>query len=210
MLIQCDFDGTIIRNNMSVLIREEFFHGNWQQTEEDYLAGRITVEQSNALQYQSIHEPEDRLRQFVREHIDVRPGFTEFIDYCAQQGITFVIVSSGLDFYIRTVLEEIGMANLELYCAETSFTPEGITVSYTDPDGNHIDSGFKSSYLSYLRERDNYIAYLGDGLSDLEAARQANHVFAVSKLQKLLDAESVNHTTFTDFHDVMNQIRCIS
>jgi len=210
MLIQCDFDGTIIRNNMSVLIREEFLHGNWQETEKDYLAGRITVEQSNTLQYRSIKEPESRLREFVRGHIDVRPGFSEFIDYCAQNGITFVIVSSGLDFYIETVLAEIGMADLELHCAQTSFTPEGISVSYTDPYGNTVDNEFKCSYLDWLRQRDGTILYLGDGLSDVKAACRADHVFAVSALRKVLDAESVNYCTFTDFFDVMRQVRLIS
>ena len=210
MLIQCDFDGTIIRNNMSVCIREEFLHGNWQKIEEDYLAGRITVEQSNTLQFRSIKEPETRLREFVRGHIDVRPGFSEFIEYCVQNNITFVIVSSGLDFYIETVLAEIGMADLELYCAQTSFTPEGISVSYTDPYGNEVDSGFKCSYLNWLRQRDNTILYLGDGLSDVEAACQADHVFALSTLQKQLDAVSVNYHAFTDFFDVMQRIHLIS
>jgi len=209
MLIQCDFDGTIIRNNMSVLIREEFLHGNWQEIEKDYLAGRITVEQSNTLQFRSIRESESRLREFVRGHIDVRPGFSEFIEYCAQNGITFVIVSSGLDFYIQTVLTEIGMADLELYCAQTSFTSEGISVSYTDPYGNTVDSDFKCSYLNWLRQRDSTILYLGDGLSDVRAACQADYVFAVSTLQKQLDAESVKYSAFTDFFDVMQQVRRI-
>lgn len=209
MLIQCDFDGTIIRNNMSVLIREEFLHNSWQETEEDYLAGRITVEQSNALQYRFIRESEDSLRKFVRQHIDVRPGFSELISYCVQNGITFVIVSSGLDFYIQTVLAEIGMSDLELYCAQTSFTHDGISVSYTDPYGNIVDSDFKCGYLNWLRQRDDTILYLGDGLSDLKAARQADHVFAVSTLRRLLDEESVNCYAFTDFYDVMRQVRLI-
>ena len=43
MIIQCDFDGTIIKNNLSVLIREYFAPEAWQAIEVDYLEGRITV-----------------------------------------------------------------------------------------------------------------------------------------------------------------------
>ena len=51
MIIQCDFDGTIIRNNLSVLIRERFAPDAWRAIEVDYLEGRITVEESNKRQF---------------------------------------------------------------------------------------------------------------------------------------------------------------
>ena len=209
MLIQCDFDGTVTHNNTSVLLRERFARGNWREIEADYLEGRITVEQSNMLQFRLIRESQARLREFVRRHIDVRPGFSEFVTYCKQAGIEFVIVSSGMDFYIEAVLAEIGMADLELYCAQTSFTTDGIAVCYKDPYGNMIRSGFKLSCLTWLRQRDSNIVYLGDGYSDIEAARQADHVFAVSTLRRLLEAESIMSFAFTDFHDVMRQVRLI-
>ncbi|GAH48434.1 unnamed protein product, partial [marine sediment metagenome] len=56
MIIQCDFDGTIIRNNLSVLLREHFARGNWRRIEDDYLHGKLTVEQSNKLQFALIKE----------------------------------------------------------------------------------------------------------------------------------------------------------
>jgi 2-hydroxy-3-keto-5-methylthiopentenyl-1-phosphate phosphatase len=40
MIIQCDFDGTIIRNNLSVLIREHFAPDAWRAIEADYLEGK--------------------------------------------------------------------------------------------------------------------------------------------------------------------------
>jgi len=51
MIIQCDFDGTIIENNLSVLIREYFAPEAWRAIETDYLEGRITVEESNRRQF---------------------------------------------------------------------------------------------------------------------------------------------------------------
>jgi len=209
MIIQCDFDGTIIRNNLSVLIREKYACGNWQRIDLDYLHGYLTVEQSNKLQFALIKEPKKRLQEFVRQHIELRPGFVEFVRYCQESAIHFAIVSSGLDFYIEPVLVEIGMPDLELHCGRTSFSHNGIDVSYYDPEGNIINQGFKERYLTWFKKRGANIIYLGDGLSDLEAAAQADHVFATGHLLDLLDTQSIARSAFSDFYDLLHQVRLL-
>jgi len=207
MIIQCDFDGTIIKNNLSILLRQNFARGGWQEIELDYLHGLLAVEQSNKLQFALIKEPKARLQEFVRQHIELRPGFVEFVEYCHESAIPFVIVSSGLDFYIEPVLAQVGMPDLELHCGRTSFGKNGIAVSYTDPEGNIVNEGFKNSYLTWLKKRGKNIIYIGDGLSDLEAARHANYVFATGHLLRLLRAESVLCNGFSDFYDLLRQVR---
>ncbi len=209
MIIQSDFDGTIIRNNLSVLLREQYAYGDWQKIDSDYLHGRLTVEQSNKLQFALIKEPKERLQEFVCRHIELSPGFVEFVGYCRESAIPFAIVSSGLDFYIEPVLAEIGMPDLELHCGRTSFSRDGIDVSYYDPEGNIINQGFKKKYLDWLKKRGGDIIYLGDGLSDLEAARQADHVFATGNLLDLLGTHSITRRAFSDFYDLQRQIRLL-
>jgi len=209
MIIQCDFDGTIIKNNLSVLIREKYACSDWQKIDSDYLHGHITVEQSNKLQFALIKEPKERLQAFVRQHIELRPGFVEFIRYCQESAIPFAIVSSGLDFYIEPVLAEIGMLDLELHCGRTYFSRDGIDVFYYDPEGNVLNQGFKKKYLTWLKKRGANIIYLGDGLSDLEAARQADHAFATGHLLDLLDTQSIACSAFSDFFDLVRQIRLL-
>ena len=209
MIIQCDFDGTIIGNNLSLLLRETFAQGDWQRIESDYLLGQLTVEQSNRLQFAFIKEPEEKLQEFVRQHIELRPGFVEFVRYCRKSAIPIVIVSSGLDFYIKPVLAQIGTPDLELHCGQTSFGKDGIIVSYYDPEGNIINKGFKRKHLSSLKKRGNNVVYIGDGLSDLEAARQADYVFARDHLWRLLNTKAVACSAFADFYDLLSQVRLL-
>ena len=75
MIIQCDFDGTIIENNLSVLIREYFAPEAWRAIETDYIEGRITVEESNRRQFFLIEEHKEKLQEFVRYHVNVRNLF---------------------------------------------------------------------------------------------------------------------------------------
>lgn len=206
MIIQCDFDGTIISNNLSVLIREHFAPEAWRAIDTDYLEGRITVEESNKRQFALIKKPREKLQEFVRSHIDVRQGFPEFTADCEAKGNHLVIVSSGLDFYIEVVLSELGMSDIEIYCGKTEFSEKGIMVSYADKKGNAIESDFKLSYMNRLKKRDNRIVYIGDGLSDLEAARNANYVFATGHLATLLKEEHVSWSSFNNFIDIRNKL----
>ena len=207
MIVQCDFDGTIIKNNLSLLLRERFAIGDWQRIESEYLRGQLTVEVSNIRQYTLIKESRQKLQKFSRHSVEVSPGFLEFAEYCRVAGVGLVIVSSGLDFYIEAVLDKLGVSDLELHCAQTSFSQDGIVVSYLDPQGNIIEQGFKEKWLAWLRRRGDSVTYIGDGLSDLEAASVADHVFAISHLGRLLSANSVTHRTFSDFHDILRQMR---
>jgi 2-hydroxy-3-keto-5-methylthiopentenyl-1-phosphate phosphatase len=206
MIIQCDFDGTIIRNNLSVLIREHFAPDAWRAIEADYLEGRIAVEESNRRQFALIKEPKKKLQEFVRGHINVRQGFPELIADCEAKGNHLVIVSSGLDFYIDTVLSELGMFGTELYCGKTEFNKKGIMVSYVDQKGNTVKQGFKISNLNWLKQRDKTIVYIGDGLSDLEAACHAHYVFATGHLATLLTEKHISWSSFDNFFDIRSKL----
>ena len=159
------------------------------------------------LQFALIKEPKEKLQEYVCQHIEVRQGFVEFINYCRESDIHFAIVSSGLDFYIEPVLAEIGMSDLELHCGKTTFKDDGIVVSYFDPQGNVIDDGFKEKYVTWFKKGNGNVVYLGDGLSDRVAARQATHVFATGNLQTILNSESIDYFPFTDFFDVLREVR---
>ena len=206
MIIQCDFDGTIITNNLSVLLREQFASSEWRAIEADYLAGRLTVEESNRRQYLMIKEPKGVLQSFVLQNIRVRPGFLNFVRYCHASGLRLVIVSSGLDFYIETVLKSIGIPEAEVYCARTVFGQDGITVQYVDPEGYQVTDGFKRRCLTWLRKQAEPIIYIGDGLSDFDVAKVADYVFATGHLHRLLEETSVPHHPFFSFTEI---IRCM-
>jgi 2-hydroxy-3-keto-5-methylthiopentenyl-1-phosphate phosphatase len=210
MLIQCDFDGTIIKHNLGVLFRETFAVGDWKSIETAYAQRHITVEECNRWQYRLIREPLESLQDFTCRYAEVRPGFSEFVDYCQHNNISLVIVSNGVDFYIQTVLARIDMSHLELHCGQGVFSGDGIIVSYKDPEGHPLDNSFKGRYLKWLRGRDSTIVYLGDGYSDIEPASQADHVLATGALPDMLEAESVAATPFDDFYDVIREIQRLS
>jgi 2-hydroxy-3-keto-5-methylthiopentenyl-1-phosphate phosphatase len=202
MIVQCDFDGTIITNNMSVMLREAFALDAWRSIEMEYTSRRISVEESNRRQFLLIKQSHATLEKFIRDHIEVRPGFVDFTRYCRQNGIRFVIVSAGMDFYIKLILEAVNVTELETYCARTTFGSEGIVVKYFDPFGQPIQSDFKRYYLNWLKSQGKLLTYVGDGLSDFDAAIEADYVFATGNLCSLLNNSSIKYRYFESLKDI--------
>jgi len=210
LIVQCDFDNTITVGAVSFIVRDAFGPDALEQMEEEYIQGKYTVEQSNVRQFAMISASKQELEEVIRERTVVREGFPEFVSYCRDESIRFVVVSSGLDLYIKPVMEMLGLSDVEVYSGKGEITPSGIKVSYTDPSGSPLRRGFKDSYVPYLRGADDTVVYLGDGLSDVGPARLADFVMAHGTLAKLLRAEGTRFRTFDTFHDVRRHLNDIA
>jgi len=210
LIVQCDFDNTITVGAVSFIVRDAFGPDALEQMEEEYIQGKYTVEQSNVRQFAMISASKQELEEVIRERTVVREGFPEFVSYCRDESIRFVVVSSGLDLYIKPVMEMLGLSDVEVYSGQGEITPSGIKVSYTDPSGSPLRRGFKDSYVPHLRGADDTVVYLGDGLSDVGPARLADFVMAHGTLAKLLRAEGTRFRTFDTFHDARRHLNDIA
>lgn len=142
------------------------------------------------------------LVDFVRHEARIRNGFYELLDYCHRQGIRFVIISNGLDFYIDTILKDIGVENIEVFAAQTRFCPGGLKVKYIGPEGDQLDSDFKDTYTRLFLKSGYRVIYVGDGISDVRPAHLAHHVFARCDLLAHSQKMNLGYTPFLDFTDV--------
>ncbi|MDD5487310.1 MAG: HAD-IB family phosphatase, partial [Dehalococcoidales bacterium] len=121
LLFQSDFDGTITVEDVSFFILDQYAKGDWRSILEDYKNGRITVGEFNKKAFALVNEDRQTLEEYVVSNYELRPGFEELVSYCAANDIRFVIVSNGLDFYIRAILKHLDIKNLEVFSAQTVF-----------------------------------------------------------------------------------------
>ena len=206
LLVQCDFDDTISVGNVSVALREAFAPDEWRRMEQEYISGKYTVEESNIRQYALIRTTEKELHDFVKAEAVVRDGFQDFAEYCQAQGIRLVVVSSGLDIYIKPTLDQSGLDYLEVHSARAYVTPSGIRVEYADPRGTVITGGFKESFLREFKSQGHTMIYVGDGLSDITPAREAGFVIARSTLERYLKENGLPYYGFDTFADVRRHV----
>ncbi|RLI35091.1 2,3-diketo-5-methylthio-1-phosphopentane phosphatase, partial [Candidatus Bathyarchaeota archaeon] len=166
-IVQCDFDGTITEVDQSFLLLDAFASGNWRQLLIEYREGKISVGHFNTRAFAMVKEDRQTLVNFVKQTAKIRPGFHELVAYCRREGVQFTIVSNGLDFYINTILTDIGVKNIEVFAAQAQFTPRGLEVKYIGPDGAHLDSDFKEAYTRLFLTNGYRTVYVGNGLSDI-------------------------------------------
>ena len=103
-LVQCDFDGTVSEEDVSFVLLDTFANGNWRELLEEYKQGRISVGDFNTRAFAMVKADRQSLLKVAEGSARTRAGLGELLACCRRKGFRFVIVSNGLDFYIKAIL----------------------------------------------------------------------------------------------------------
>ena len=205
ILIQCDFDGTITTEDVSFMLLDAFAKGDWHAINDEYTAGKITVGEFNERAFALIKAGIREMLDYLQGKVIVRSGLKAFVELCKKKRIRLVIVSNGWDFYVKQILEENGLENVEYHSAETFFDSGKLQVRYVGPDGSIVDTEFKDSYVSKYIKEGYHVVYIGNGSSDLSPAKGAHQVFATESLLKHCQRTGLTCIPFTSFLEI-NQV----
>lgn len=208
-IFQCDFDGTITPEDVSFQILDAFGSRDWRKLLEQYREGKISVAQFNTGAFTTVKADEPTLVRFVKDKAKLRPGFSDLLAYCRRKGFRFVIVSNGLDFYIRTILNDAGAGDIEVFAATTSFAPSRVEARYLGPRGELLKDRFKEAYLRSFRENGYRVVYAGNGFSDIAPAREAYHVFATGELLAACKGMNLTCTPFDGLDDIVRGLESL-
>ena len=208
-LVQCDFDGTITEGDASFVLLDAFAQGDWRRLMRDYEERRISVQDLNTKAFAMVRADESALHKALNGRVRVRAGFQELVSYCRERRFRFVIVSNGLDFYIRAILKDLNLENIEAVSARACFGPEGIEVQYMGPDGRILGDGFKEAYIKSFLELGYRVIYMGNGESDVAAAKHAHHVFATGRLLAYCRENKLDCQPLENFTDVVRRLELL-
>ena len=196
-----DFDDTIVLENTARLLFERFGTDSWDAVGKEYDEGRLSVEQANAAALRDVTATRDEMMAFVRESATMRQGFLELLDWCHWNDWMPVVISNGFDFYVDAVLDAAGLDRLARHAARTRFDYRWLA-TYLSPRGVELQSDFKLSYAAAFQNMGDFVAYVGDGRSDVPAAKLAQAVFARDTLLRELEGTHARLFAFETFDDV--------
>ncbi|MHC1578524.1 MAG: MtnX-like HAD-IB family phosphatase [Dehalococcoidia bacterium] len=205
-LIQCDFDGTVTEEDLGFFLLDSFARPDWRRFLREYQEHRISVDEFNTKAFAMVKVDRNTLLEALKDKVKVRAGFRELVDYCSGKGFRLVIVSNGLDFYIRSVLKDLGMEKLEVHAAQASFDPEGMRVRYVGPGGKRLRDGFKEAYIRSFLNLGYRVIYIGNGDSDFAPAKYAEYIFATGELLAYCKENGLNYKFFENFVDVVGAL----
>src|SRR5262249_16218954 len=108
LFILVDFDGTIVRRDVTDLILERFAFPEWRKIEDDWVAGRIGSRECLVRQIDLVRAADHDLDELIDE-VEVDPAFATFVAQCRELGCDLMIGSDGFDRVISRVLDRAGL-----------------------------------------------------------------------------------------------------
>ena len=208
ILILCDFDGTISLRDMGYVLLNRFSSGDWKAIDQDFCEGKIGSKEAYSRIAKIIKGDEESVLHFVRTHSDIDPHFVSFYSYCREQGIHVKIVSDGLDFYIKSLLELHHLSEIPFYANGTRFHP-GDKMELSFPFASEecgLCGTCKKKVVQVHRNEYDSILFVGNGLSDRCAAREADFAFAKDPLYSYCIQHDIPCHFFETFHQILSDL----
>ncbi|MFX3624094.1 MAG: 2-hydroxy-3-keto-5-methylthiopentenyl-1-phosphate phosphatase [Ectobacillus sp.] len=208
--IFCDFDGTVTESDNIVAIMKQFGPPEVEAIIHEVLSKKVSIREGVSKMFALLPASlKDEIINFIIDNAKIRPGFAEFLRFVKEQGIEFYIVSGGMDFFIAPLLDDL-VDEHAIYCNATDFSGEYIHVNWIHSCDGHCktDCGLcKPSIIRKLGRKDSLKIAIGDSITDLEAAKLADKVFARDFLLAKCKQLGISCSPFTTFYDIQKEIK---
>jgi 2-hydroxy-3-keto-5-methylthiopentenyl-1-phosphate phosphatase len=211
IILFCDFDGTVATNDVGDLFFQTLAGTQaWQEAVEAYRAGLITSRQYLERMCAATRFDPDRFESLIAEQ-RVDPDFPACVAYCRRQGYPVYILSDGLDSYIQQVLERNGLGDLPVY-ANRMIQLDTTTIAPELPYWGHSCgdcANCKGYHIRRLRRPGSLAVFVGDGISDRCAVKEADLVLAKGALRQWCREQGYPFRPVDGFADVLRELRSI-
>ncbi|KAL7412702.1 HAD-like domain-containing protein [Mrakia frigida] len=225
-VVLSDWDGTITNMDSNDYLTDNLGFGKdkRRQMNLEVLHGEATFRDNFKLMLDSVPTPFAEAAQILSDNIKLDPGFKSFYEYCKANGIPVIIVSSGMEPLIRAVLGRLigeeEAQKIEIIANGVKFTDEAQKGETWEIVFRHPESGFghdKSKAILPYADLPNppTLFFLGDGVSDLSAAKHADLLFVKDKLDGENDLadycikEGIKHKMFVSFDDALVDLKSV-
>ena len=203
----CDFDGTVCREDVGDRFFQHFVpaarHAEWEELISAYDSGRIGSRECLTRECEMIRVTPAQVRDFAAG-FEIEPSFRGLWDAARAHGAALVVVSDGLDIYIRAILDRAGLPEVPVLANHAAFEGDVLRPEYPwagrgcgrcgNCKGHHVETARRSGHAP--------VVMIGDAHSDVCGAIAADRVFARATLARLLDARGVPCERLRDFGDV--------
>lgn len=203
LVVLVDFDGTIAHLDLSdEVMRRHADLDLWAPLEAAYLAGEIGSRTLLARQAAVLHGDTERIAEMTEgEALD--PAFRPLVDELRARGAIVEVVSDGFGFFVAPSLERLGLGDLPVFTARTTFPPGAVSIEF--PDGHpvcRVCGTCKRQRILLHQAAGDFTVFVGDGFSDLYAAAHADLVFAKDHLAAICADRGWPYRDWSTFDDI--------
>jgi 2-hydroxy-3-keto-5-methylthiopentenyl-1-phosphate phosphatase len=203
LAILVDYDGTIAQTDVSDALMADFVTEEWEARAAEYDAGLVGSRRLMEWEVGLITTDPESLRAFAAAQPH-DPGFAPLVRRAQAAGIPVEVVSDGFGFFIPAALAALGVPDVPVISASTTFDAEG-RARIEFPNGNpacFVCGTCKRNRVLAHQAAGRAVVFIGDGESDRYAAGYSDIVFAKRALVKLCLANGWPFRRWTEFAEI--------
>lgn len=208
-IIFCDFDGTITEKDNIIALMREFAPPEWNSIKDAVLARKISIREGVGRMFSLIPSSrKNELIHFISKQAVIRDGFADFVSFARRNDIPLYIVSGGIDFFVEPILQKFGPFS-GVYCNGSDFSGETIKILWPhacDQECSNDCGCCKPSIMRKLSDNESFNIVIGDSVTDLEAAKQADLVLARDYLKEKCIQDKMTFKDFETFYDCIEAL----
>ena len=206
LAVLTDFDGTVATINVLDSLYEVFGGPSYRQVMGRWVRGEISTMEEIEQIFGTFQASRQEMEAFLST-VEFDPGFKPLLNLCRERDIPFAIVSDGLRWYIDYILRDHGIENVKVFAGEIVFEEAGFRFEFPwfDPTVP-MRSTAKPLIVKEYQSRGYRVHFIGDGLSDIEAASAADIVYAKDILLQEAEERGIVVREFGNLRDIYKDL----
>ncbi|KAL4901545.1 hypothetical protein BDW74DRAFT_159714 [Aspergillus multicolor] len=218
-----DFDGTIFMQDTGHVLFDNLGCGEERRRilDEQIKSGVRSFREVSEEMWGSLRVPFEDGFQIMQKELEIDPGFREFHQFCIANNIDFNVISAGLKPILRKVLSiylgDAEAASIDIVANDAQIKEDGSEWKpiwrHDTPLGHDKELSVKEGRALVAEEEGEIplIIFIGDGVSDLPAAREADVLFARRglRLEEYCIENNIPYHAFDSFTDIRREVEAI-
>ncbi|MFA4980992.1 MAG: MtnX-like HAD-IB family phosphatase [Candidatus Omnitrophota bacterium] len=198
-----DFDNTITTKDvLDGLIERYSSDDRWVELEKKWKNGEIGSRDCLKGQMEGVRVTKEALDDYIGT-VEIDPYFNKLIKFFDSKKIRTMIVSDNFDYILNAVLRKNGIKDVPVYSNRLRMSKDRLIPSFPLNNKRCGDCAHcKKTTLVKKFKKGSVSVYIGDGLSDVCASKEADIVFAKGYLMKHFSEEKLPHVPFKNLKDI--------
>jgi len=208
LLVACDFDGTVTRQDTLVEILNRFGSPAWTQVQERVVSGEISIREGLKSEMGAVRASREELEGLLAERIDLDPTFPGFLRQMRVRGIPVVLITGGFDLCVEAVMAQSGLWPVPFLANRLRQADGSWQVDFPYPSLTCTACGHcKGDPIRSWRAQGYTTVFAGNGVTDRCGAAASNLTFAKGELSQWCRREGVPAVEFKNFDDIQEELK---
>lgn len=205
-----DFDGTISLKDVGYSLFHHFSNGKNDALLPDWKSGAMSTRDCLLAEAAMVNATPEEIYKFI-DTIGIDQDFATLMTIAQKKSIPLKILSDGLDVYIKYLLEKANLSNLDFLANHAKLANNTIEITFDHTNKKCQRCGIcKGEIITDFKDSQDeqyQIIFIGDGYSDICAAKEADILFAKKDLKEYCIKEDINFISYSNFNDILTELK---